>query len=412
MLDTSAALSLNSVEMINIFKKHSDWPDVKEICAILKGRGFVAWLAGGCVRDALLGKVCNDFDIATDAQPEEVEKIFDKTVAVGKSFGVIRVICSSGADIEVTRFRRDGNYTDGRHPENIAPGTPQEDAERRDFTINGLFYDLETKRVFDFVGGKKDLNKKIIRAVGNPELRFSEDSLRILRAIRFSSQLGFDIEAKTFRAITKCAKSINQLSGERLQEELDKLFKGSHLKKSMNYFFKASLSKVLFPDLIKQPTVDSFSKFIKKENRVELCWLIFYSRIPESKHQIYFEKFKMSHKRKAQITEVLNLTEKLKIFSELSLSEQKKLAAHQYLSMALDFSIGLKLSQKNKSFLKLNSLMPEPFIKSADILGLNVVPGKIVGALLSESYKLQLDEFYQSRDEALIWLRKKIQKNC
>ncbi len=188
----------------------------------LADAGYTAFFAGGCVRDHLLGRVAKDVDIATSARPEEVEALFERTHAIGKAFGVIQVVQDEQV-FEVATFRRDLAYTDGRRPTGIEPSTPEEDAKRRDFTINGLFMDPVSGEVIDFVGGGADMEAKLIRAIGDPVERFREDHLRLLRAIRFSSVLGFCIEAKTLGAIQEMAPSLARISVERIREEFTRL---------------------------------------------------------------------------------------------------------------------------------------------------------------------------------------------
>src|SRR5476649_975901 len=189
----------------------------------LQAAGFAAFWVGGCVRDFLLGREPQDFDIATDAKPEQVEKLFKRTVAVGRKFGVI-IVVESGQQFQVATFRAEADYQDGRRPEKVVFANAEADASRRDFTVNGLFYDPLTKKIHDWVGGEKDLRAKIIRTIGKPEERFGEDHLRLLRAVRFAAQLGFEIEPKTFAAIKKLAPKIKLISAERIRDELLKLF--------------------------------------------------------------------------------------------------------------------------------------------------------------------------------------------
>ncbi|MGZ5537631.1 MAG: CCA tRNA nucleotidyltransferase, partial [Chthoniobacterales bacterium] len=158
----------------------------REIVARLRARGHVAYFAGGCVRDLVRGQTPKDVDIATDARPEEVQKIFSRTYAVGAHFGVI-VVLENGIQFEVATFRSDGVYLDGRHPTEVHFSSAEEDARRRDFTINGMFFDPEKNEVIDFVGGRADLDAKVIRAIGDPAQRFAEDRLRMLRAVRFAT---------------------------------------------------------------------------------------------------------------------------------------------------------------------------------------------------------------------------------
>ncbi len=194
-----------------------------EIVRRLQRAGFSAFWVGGCVRDVLLGREPGDYDIATSARPEQVEKLFKRTIAVGRKFGVI-VVIENGQQFQVATYRAEADYRDGRHPEQVAFANARADAQRRDFTVNGLFYDPITEKLHDWVGGEKDLRAKIIRTIGVPEERFAEDHLRLLRAVRFAAQLGFEIEPQTFAAIKRLASKIELISAERIRDELIKLF--------------------------------------------------------------------------------------------------------------------------------------------------------------------------------------------
>src|SRR2546422_8176766 len=175
------------------------------ICDTLRRSGYQALLVGGCVRDLLLGREPADYDVTTDATPEEVSALFPESIAVGAQFGVI-LIPRDGLKVEVATFRSDVGYRDGRHPDRVVYSkTPQEDVQRRDFTINGLLMRHDTGEVLDFVDGQADLEAKVIRAIGEPDRRFAEDKLRMMRAVRFAARFGFEIEAATFRAIRRTA---------------------------------------------------------------------------------------------------------------------------------------------------------------------------------------------------------------
>ena len=194
-----------------------------EIVRRLQAASFAAFWVGGCVRDFLLGREPQDYDIATDARPEQVEKLFKKTIPVGKKFGVM-VVVEDQQQFQVATFRAEAEYRDGRRPEKVVFAGAEADALRRDFTVNGLFYDPLTEKIHDWVGGEQDLRAKIIRTIGAPEERFAEDHLRLLRAVRFAAQLGFEIEPKTFAAVKALAPKIKLISAERVRDELIKLF--------------------------------------------------------------------------------------------------------------------------------------------------------------------------------------------
>lgn len=192
------------------------------VCARLHDCGFRALLAGGCVRDMLLGVAPKDYDIATDATPDEVAATFDEVIPVGREFGV-QIVVSDQTHFEVATFRMDGPYSDGRHPSSVTFSGEKEDAQRRDFTINALFYDPKTKEVLDYVDGQSDLKENVIRAVGDPSKRFEEDYLRMLRAVRFAARLGYTIESRTHTAIRDYASNITKTSPERIRDELTKM---------------------------------------------------------------------------------------------------------------------------------------------------------------------------------------------
>jgi poly(A) polymerase len=194
-----------------------------EVVRQLRDHGFEAYWAGGCVRDQILKRTPYDYDVATSAQPAEIQRVFHKrkTLAVGAAFGVIAVIGPRGAgQIEVTTFRRDIAYSDGRHPDQVAFSSPEEDAKRRDFTINGMFYDPLAERVIDFVGGAADVRSGIVRAIGKARERFTEDKLRMLRAVRFAAVFNFQLEAATLAAIHEMASQITVVSAERIAAEM------------------------------------------------------------------------------------------------------------------------------------------------------------------------------------------------
>src|ERR1051326_7808247 len=219
-----------------------------EIVRHLHAAGFTAFWVGGCVRDYLLGREPGDYDVATSALPEQIEKLFKRTVAVGRKFGVMLVV-QDDHQFQVATFRAEADYRDGRHPEKVVFGNAEADARRRDFTVNGLFFDPTTEKLHDWVGGKADLERKIIRTIGSPEERFTEDHLRLLRAVRLSAQLGFEIEEQTFEAIKRNAGKILGVSAERIREELNKLFAPAHAARGLELLRESGLLEVVLPEL-------------------------------------------------------------------------------------------------------------------------------------------------------------------
>ena len=226
----------------------------------LREEGYEAYLAGGCVRDDLLGKPPQDFDIATDAKPETIRTVFPQTLAVGTQFGVILVLLD-GEPFEVATFRYDGPYLDGRRPSHVRFASLQEDIFRRDFTINGMMYDPIGDRLIDLVGGKEDLKRRIVRAIGNPDERFQEDRLRMVRAVRFAASLGFSIEENTFRAIEQQAPTITQIAWERIGEEITRILMEGGAKKGFDLLDASRLLKTLLPEVAAMKGVEQTPDF-------------------------------------------------------------------------------------------------------------------------------------------------------
>ena len=211
--------------------------------------GHQALLAGGCVRDALLAKEPKDYDVATDATPEKVVALFPGAQTVGAHFGVV-IVRRDGHHIEVATFRKDGTYSDGRRPDCVEFSTAEEDAQRRDFTVNGLFEDPLKGEIIDYVGGKADLESKVLRAIGDPEARFSEDQLRLMRAVRFATVLGFDIEAKTWSAVCRLSPKISTVSIERLRDEFSKIMLDRHRVRGFDLLVESGLMQQLLPEIL------------------------------------------------------------------------------------------------------------------------------------------------------------------
>ena len=239
----------------------------------LRRHGFQSYLAGGCVRDMLLGSEPTDYDVTTDATPSEVMRIFPETYAVGAQFGVVLVPvpkdgrefepAASPHPIEVATFRSDGIYSDGRHPDQVQYSkSPEEDVQRRDFTINGLLMDpLDNDRVLDFVGGRADLSAGIIRAIGDPDRRFQEEYLRMLRAVRFATRFGYTIDPPTFAAIQKLAPMIHQVSRERVRDELTKMLTEGHARQAFELLDQSGLLKEVLPEITRMHGVEQPPQF-------------------------------------------------------------------------------------------------------------------------------------------------------
>jgi len=244
----------------------------RQVVDRLRGAGFEALWAGGCVRDELLGRTPADYDVATSARPDEVRAVFgrSRTLALGAAFGVITVLGPRGSgQVEVTTFRTDADYADGRHPTGVAFSTPREDAQRRDFTINGLFLDPVSGAVHDHVGGRADLEAGVIRAIGDPALRFGEDHLRLLRAVRFAAGFDFALESGTRAAVERLAGLVVTVSPERIATELRAMFSRPGRGRALGLLRDTGLFAVLFPEFCPPDTSGGAGAWDRRARRID-----------------------------------------------------------------------------------------------------------------------------------------------
>ncbi len=229
---------------------HTEREFAVEVVRRLREAGHEALWAGGCVRDELLGLSPQDYDVATDARPEEIQRLFRRTVAVGASFGVIEVLGPRPLSVEVATFRSDVSYSDGRHPDAVVFSSAREDALRRDFTVNGMFLDPLTATLHDYVGGRADLERRVLRAIGDPVQRFTEDKLRMLRAVRVATRFDFVIDPDTATAIERMAPQIVVVSAERIADELHKMLVLPGRARGMRLFLDLGLAAAIMPELL------------------------------------------------------------------------------------------------------------------------------------------------------------------
>jgi poly(A) polymerase len=230
-------------------------PDPKREFAVavvdrLQQAGHRALFAGGCVRDLVMGRPPDDYDIATSARPDQVQQLFRRTIAVGASFGVIVVVGRGGdGQVEVATFRTEGPYSDGRHPDRVEFSTPEADAARRDFTINGMFFDPVRDELLDFVGGRADIQARVLRAIGNPRERFGEDKLRLLRAVRFAARFQFELDPATETAVREMAGQISVVSPERIGQELRRMLVDPNRVTGLALADRVNLLPVILPEV-------------------------------------------------------------------------------------------------------------------------------------------------------------------
>jgi tRNA nucleotidyltransferase (CCA-adding enzyme) len=402
--------------LLTTFKTHPHFSTVSQVYHKILAAGHQVFLAGGCVRDGILGTVPKDFDLATSATPDQVIALFAKTVEVGKAFGVV-VVVENGLPVEVTTFRTDGPYQDGRRPTSITFSSAEEDAQRRDFTVNALFYDIQSEQLMDYVGGLVDLKNKILRAVGDPGLRFQEDSLRMLRAVRFVGQLGFSIEDKTREAILSGADRVTLVSAERIHAELEKLLISPFRTQALAEFTQTSLAKKLFPK--SSLHFDSWWKNVS-DLTVVSAWVLFWNTYADGlvspgedgEKQVFsaLESLRFSSVQKASIKKALHFRFHPEDFREKSVGELIELCFDFEQESALQAYVtkGLLDAQKWTQVQSIKSRWmegrPAPIIRAQDLSSW-LPPGPSLGLALRVCYWAQLEGRVQTLPEAINFLK-------
>lgn len=422
-----------------------------QIVKRLKAAGHEAYLVGGCVRDLLRGVTPKDFDIATSARPEAVQKLFRRTLPVGVQFGVLLVL-KGGTSFEVATFRTDRPYRDGRHPEGVVFSTPRQDALRRDFTVNGLFYDPLRRRVLDFVQGRADLKRRLIRAIGDPARRFEEDRLRVLRAVRFAAVLDFEMDPRTLAAVRRFAPRIREVSAERIRDELIKLFTGPHPARGLRLLDEAGLLEVVLPEVEKMKGVQQPPEFhpegdvfthtalllekLKRPSTVLAFGALLHDvgkpltfkvadrirfdghdRVGARISEAICRRLKFSNAQTQAIAEVVGghmrfkdvqkmRESTLKRFMALpTFSDQLKLHRADCLSSHGDLTNWRFLREKQRA-LPAAELKPAPLINGHDLLEAGYPQGPNIGVILRAVQDLQLEGTLATRPQALDWVAK------
>jgi len=388
----------------------------------LRRNGFEALLAGGCVRDMLLGRAAKDFDVATDAQPKDVIKLFRRTLKVGAQFGVVIVLLED-RQVEVATFRTEIGYVDGRHPVKVKFATAAEDAGRRDFTINGMFCDPMKKEVIDYVGGQADLKRGIIRTIGVPQERFGEDYLRMLRAVRFSTQLGFAIEPKTKAAIRGNAKNITRISGERIAMELEGILIDPNRSAGASLLVESRLAEAILPGFTGEQTRFAISVLAQLRKKVDFA-LALASFFAGCTTEFALERCRLLKLSRSQSKHIkFLLTNRGKLLDDrMSLGRLKMILAEPYfrdlyeLQRAIQKAAGtgiaplIRLRKRIKALGDVE-LRPKPLLNGHDLIRLGAVPGPGLGQLAEEMYVAQLEGTLQTARQAEQWVQKWLQKH-
>ncbi len=411
-----------------------------EVVQRLRAAGFEALWAGGCVRDLLLEREPTDFDVATSATPEQVREVFGRrrTLPVGMSFGVMIVLCEQRGvgQIEVATFRTDAAYSDGRRPDAVTFSNPREDAHRRDFTINGMFYDPLQGSVIDYVDGQADLQRGLIRAIGRAEDRIAEDKLRMLRAIRFAAKFGFAIEPETRGAIARHAREVALVSGERIAMEIRKTLETNRASWATQEWSDVGLLDVILPELAEQWSENSQATLRLLEAAHDFDWLtrfcaLIWPTVGAEPKRVdrAVSSFKGRLKLANDVTDALRfcLTAQARLLNaehspwshiqpllvsphaghavELLEVRSRIAAADQDLSVARDVKwLWRQLAREPQQ------LNPPPLLLGTDLIDAGLQPNPQFKELLDQARQLQLDQGLLDRAAALNWLRTEINK--
>jgi poly(A) polymerase len=423
----------------------------------LHSAGFLAFWVGGCVRDFLLGREPGDYDIVTSALPEQIEQLFKRTIPVGRKFGVM-VVVESGRQFQVATFRAEADYQDGRHPERVAFGDAEADARRRDFTVNGLFYDPVRKQLHDWVGGEADLRARIIRTIGTPVERFAEDHLRLLRAVRFAVQLDFGIEAGTFAALKANAAKIKTISAERVREELVKLFRPPHAPRGLDLLRESGLLEQVLPEIAATLACEQSPDFhpegtvfnhlrlmlqhLPRDADASLPWAVLLHDVakpvtasadPETGSMHFYGHEKIGAEMAGEILERLRFPRKqidevikaVLFHMQFKDALQMRKSTLRRLLMRPTFPLELELHRLDclgshghldvHDFLAAQARQLEaqpqirpPLLKGDDLIALGLKPGPALGALLAEIREKQLQDELKTKAEARKWARARI----
>lgn len=428
-----------------------------EIVRRLQRGGFAAFWVGGCVRDFLLGREPQDYDIATDARPQQIEKLFTKTIPVGRKFGVM-VVVENEQQFQIATFRAEADYQDGRRPEKVVFASAEADALRRDFTVNGLFYDPLAETIHDWVGGEKDLRAKIIRTIGQPEERFAEDHLRLLRAVRFAAQLAFEIEAKTFAAVKLLAPKIKLISAERVRDELMKLFLPPHAARGLILMRDSGLLEQILPEFAATISCDQSPDYhpegsvfehirlmlekIPTDANASLPWTVLLHDIAKpvtaerdaktgTIHFYGHEKIGAEMARailnrlrfpKRQIDEIVACVRNHMQFKDV---KQMRKATLRRLLLRPTFPLEVELHKmdclgshgdlshyefllEQAEELKKKPAIRPPLLTGDDLIKLGMKPGPAMGVLLAELREKQLADELKTKREAKAWAKSKL----
>ena len=391
----------------------------------LRETGYQAFWAGGCVRDHLLGVLPHDYDVATGARPDEIRTLFGKrrTLALGAAFGVITVLGRKvEGQVEVATFRSDHGYSDGRHPDHVTFSSPEEDARRRDFTINGMFYDPLDDRVIDYVGGEADLQQRRIRAIGDPAARFAEDHLRLLRAVRFTAVLEAELDAETAAAVTHWAPRIGTVSGERVAGEMRRMLVHSTRARAADLLRRCGLLDAILPEsrLPGEPT-ERWPQVLRLLEALQtpsfsvalaaLLWEPRRSARLGDGVATLSRRWRLSNAESATVLWVLQNAGLVLQGHAAPWPQLQRVLIHPQIQELMVFARGVAGSGKELQAAISYSqerlaqdpgqLNPPPLITGTDLADLGIPPGPIYSNLLTRARDAQLEDQIRDRESAL-----------
>jgi len=420
------------------------------ICAALAQAGYRALLAGGCVRDQLLGVEPKDFDVATSASPEEIARLFPKCISVGASFGV-QIVVEPEGQFEVATFRRDGPYSDGRRPDHVEFVDEVEDARRRDFTVNALFLDPATGEILDYVGGRDDLAKRLVRTVGDPAERFAEDHLRLLRAVRFAARLDYAIDTGTLNAIRAMASLVTKTSPERIRDEILKCLTEGGAARAFRLMDETGLLMHLLPEVLAMKGVCQPEEFHPEgdvfEHTLGMLGLLeqpsetlamgvllhdigkpitqtFEDRIRFNNHdkvgareaEKVCRRLRMRNEDADQVVWLVENHMRLALMPRMRESKRKRLARHDAFGELVELCrvdclashgdlSGIDWVNRYLSELPAEQLKPAPLLSGNDLIEMGYVPGPLFSEILNSVEDAQLDGEIETTEKARAFVK-------
>ncbi len=394
-------------------------PAVRIVQALVDA-GYQALLAGGCVRDLLLGNRPSDYDVATDAPPQTICRLFRKTRKVGVKFGVV-LVRKRGRWVEVATFRSDGQYLDGRRPSEVHFCDAPTDARRRDFTINGMFLDPLRREIIDYVGGSDDLAAGLIRAIGAPEQRFAEDYLRLLRAVRFAARLDFEIEPRTWQALCHHASRLREIAPERIRDELERMLSHPGRARAVELLRSSRLLEHLWPDARwNADHLDHAQRILARlpaEAPFTLACAVLLADRPEHEIHAICRRLTCSNEQRLRIAWLAlhhrdlddpaqpTLAELKRLMADAGFAELRAWAQARYLDMP-DADGRRQRLQRRIAAIAPERIAPPPLVTGDDLAARGVPPGPVYKQILDAVYTAQLDERIADRQEALALLER------